>query len=151
MASSLTPRLPLRGLLLVVGIASAAWSGCEKQLPANRFDILTGTVQSLHADVGQLTIRTSSLRADPDASPYVHCVLGGDAEVYINDRFSALAAIQIGDTAELIGYRDPDRAERFLVCLVHITRSEPLPPAPDLSLPSTQTAATAPSEQRGRR
>jgi len=63
----------------------------------------------------------------------VHCLLSSDAEVYINDKFSAIGAIAVGDTAELIGYRDPNRVERFLVSLVHITRDEPLPPAPDLS------------------
>jgi hypothetical protein len=136
------------GMLLVLG-ATWALVGCDKQLPPNRFDVLTGTVQALHADLGQLTVRASALRPEFENNPYVHCVLGNDAEVYINDKFSAIGAIAVGDTAELIGYRDPNREERFLVCLVHITRSEPLPPAPDLSAAATQSAAARHREHGG--
>ena len=141
------------GVLLALG---AAWtlSGREKQLPANRFDALSGTVQSLHADMGQLTVRASALRPDAETDPYVHCLLSGDAEVYINDKFSSIGAIEVGDTAELIGYRDPNRVERFLVCLVHITRGEPLPPAPDLSVAGAPSgspvqSAAIPHGERG--
>jgi hypothetical protein len=119
------------GLLVVASLLA----GCGKQLPENRFDAITGTVQALHADTGQLTVRASALRSDSLTGPYVHCLLSGDAEVYINDKFSAIGAIAVGDTVELIGYCDPNRAERFLVALVHITRDEPLPPAPALSTP----------------
>jgi len=119
--------------MLCVLPAACLLVGCEKQLPENRFDVIAGTVQSLHADMGQLTVRSSVLRPDATDHPYVHCLLSSDAEVYINDKFSAIGAIAVGDTAELIGYRDPNRVERFLVSLVHITRDEPLPPAPDLS------------------
>lgn len=129
--------------LLALGVAGAL-AGCEKQLPANRFDVISGTVQSLHADIGQLTLHSSSPRFE-SGNPYVHCLLSGDAEVYINDQFSTIGAIAVGDTAELIGYRDPNRPERFLVCLVHITRSESLPPAPDLSVASAQDGASVPS------
>ncbi len=133
-------RKPRFSVLLGLGVAWAL-SGCDKQLPANRFDVLTGTVQALHADMGQLTLRASALRPEFENNPYVHCVVGNDAEVYINDKFSALGAIAVGDTAELIGYRDPNRSERFLVCLVHITRAESLPAAPDLSTADTLIAA----------
>jgi hypothetical protein len=141
-------RRPLIDVLVGLGVAWVL-SGCEKQLPTNRYDVLTGTVQSLHADMGQLTVRITSLRPESDKNPYAHCLLSGDAEVYINDKFSTIGAIEVGDTAELIGYRDPNRAERFLVCLVHITRDEPLPPAPDLSMPATQPIAVLHREPGG--
>ncbi len=141
-------RKPRIGVLLGLGVAWAL-SGCEKQLPANRFDVFSGTVQALHADMGQLTLRATTPRPEFENNPYVHCLLGNDAEVYINDKFSAIGAIEVGDTAELIGYRDPNRAERFLVCMVHIKRGEPLPPAPDLSTPNTPSAAAPQREQGG--
>lgn len=133
----------------VVGLG-ALWvlAGCERQLPTNRYDVLSGTVQALQAEMGQLTVRTGAPRPEFGSSPNVQCLLSSDAEVYINDKFSAIDAIAVGDTAELIGYHDPGRAERFLVCLVHIARSEPLPPAPGLSLPTTESAASVVPRER---
>jgi hypothetical protein len=106
--------------------------------------LLSGTVESVRADTGQLTVRVLSPRAEESESERVSCLLTSDAEVYVNDKCSSLEAISIGDTVELIGYPDPSpRAERFLVCLALITRNEPLPPEPDLSPLPTQ-AATQP-------
>jgi len=138
-----------RRWLRVFGLGALWWlAGCERQLPANRYDVLSGTVQALQAEMGQLTVRTSTPRPEFGPNPNVRCLLSSDAEVYINDTFSAADAMVVGDTAELIGYHDPSRAERFLVCLVHIARSEPLPPAPDLSVPTTESAAAGPAREQ---
>ncbi len=130
-------------LLWVVGLG-LLWAafGCGRKEPTNRHDVLAGTVQSLRPDMGQLTVHATTPRPEPDSNPNVQCLLSSDAEVYINDKFSTSDAIVVGDNVELIGYLDPDpRAERFVVCLVYIARSEPLPPAPDLAAPSTTRAA----------
>jgi hypothetical protein len=128
-----------RGLLWVIGLGLLwAASGCGRPVPTNRHDVLAGTVHSLRPDMGQLTVHTTAPRPELGSNPNLQCLLSSDAEVYINDKFSTSDAIVVGDNVELIGYMDPDpRAERFVVCLVYIARSEPLPPSPDLTAPST--------------
>lgn len=146
MKRNVTARLgPACGWLLAVGLGAVlTLPGCGRQTPANRHDVLAGSVQSVHAETGQLTVRQSFPRPEIGDNPTVSCLLSSDAEVYINDKFSAIDAIVAGDNIELIGYRDPNpRAERFLVSLVHITRSEPLPPAPDLA--GASAASTVPA------
>jgi hypothetical protein len=125
-------------------------AACGRQLPTNRYDVLSGTVQSLRAETGQLIVHVAAPRPEFGKTTSIACLLGSDAEVYINDKFSALSAIQVGDAIELIGYRHPDpRTECFVVSLAYIARSEPLPPAPDLPAPSTSTAPTGGGGQAG--
>ncbi len=122
--------------------------GCNRQAPSNRHEVLTGTVESLQADIGQLTVRLPGLRPEPDDDQKVICLLGSDTEIYINDRVREIGAIETGDPIELIGYRDPSpRAERFVVRLAYITRNEPLPPEPDLALKTTPLT-TQPQESQ---
>ena len=131
----------LRGaaVLVAAGLVAAWPIGCGGQPPATRHEIVTGVVEGLRTETGQLTVRTTGMRHERDEEPTVSCLLTSDAEVYINDKFSRVAALTIGDTVELIGYPDPGpRAERFLVLLAHVTRPEPLPPAPDLEVPASQ-------------
>lgn len=120
-------------------LATCAALGCGRQTPSNRHEILTGTVEAVQAETGQLTVRVPAVRAEPEENQKISCLLANDTEVYINDRFRSFDAIASGDTVELIGYRDPSpRAERFVVRLAYITRKEPLPPEPDLALTTTQ-------------
>ena len=132
-------QLPLRaraGGVLAVGLWLAI-TGCGRQLPTNRHEVLVGTVQSLRPEIGQMTVHVSTPRLDVSKASDVPCLLGGDAEIYVNDKFSTLGAIQVGDAVELIGYRHADpRTDACVVALARIARSEALPPAPELT-PST--------------
>jgi hypothetical protein len=113
-------------------------AGCKEQDRAERHEVVSGIVESLHADTGQLTIRTSGLRPESDTEQSVTCLLASDAEIYVNDRFSGLAGLTVGDTVELVGYREPiPRSERFVVALARVRRAAPPAPAPDLPLPTT--------------
>lgn len=123
-------------------LAFCGSSGCERRPPPRRFDVLTGTVAGLRADTGELTVHTGLERPDGINDQNVTCLITSDAEVYINDKFSSIAEINIGDDVELIGYVDPDpRTERFLVSLARISRSAALPPPPDLPISTSQPAA----------
>jgi len=125
-----------------------AASGCNRQAPANRHEVLTGTVETVQAQTGQLTVHVPGLRPEPVDDQRVVCLLANDTEVYINDRFQTFDAISAGDTVELVGYRDSSlRAERFVVRLACITRKEPLPPEPDLALATTRVT-TQPQESQ---
>ncbi len=133
--------------LLLPALLGLAWS-CERQLPTNRHDAITGVVQSQQVELGQLTIRPIPGRPELGENPTVQCLLSTDAEVYVNDQYSAPDAIQVGDTVEVIGHHDANsRTDRFLVCLVLITRPAPLPPAPDLLAPSSDSGAPVPAPQ----
>ncbi len=128
-------------------LAVCGSSGCERRPPPSRFDVLTGTVAGLRADTGELTVRTGLERPDGIDDQNVTCLITSDAEVYINDKFSSIAEIDIGDDVQLIGYVDPDpRTERFLVSLARISRSAALPPPPDLPIPTSQPAT--PSQEK---
>lgn len=50
------------------------------------------------------------------------CVATKDTEIYVNDRFSGIEEIRVGDVLESVGYWD---RERFVLSLVNIRRSEP--------------------------
>jgi hypothetical protein len=113
------------------GSAAALLSalGCSRQPAQPSYTTLTGVVEAVHADSGELVVRTPSLRpAAPERSLVCSTT---NAEVYINDRFSQLAAISQGDAIELVGYHDPDpHAARFIVSFAYITHNEPTPKAP---------------------
>ena len=127
--------------LLVAGFVA----GCSEQDRPERHEVLSGVVESLHADTGQLTVRTSGFRPESEGEQSVSCLLTSDAEVYVNDKFSGLAGLTVGDTVELVGYRDPiPRSERFLVALARVRRAAAAP-QPDLPPPTT-TPATRPKE-----
>jgi hypothetical protein len=141
-------RTQRRSLIAIGLLVACAVLGCNRQAPSNRHEVLTGTVEALQADIGQLTVRVPGLRREPDDDQKVTCLLANDTEVYINDRFRSFDAIALGDTVELIGYRDPSpRAERFVVRLAYITRNEPLPSEPDLALKVTPVT-TQPQESQ---
>jgi hypothetical protein len=116
-------------------------AGCSKQDWPERHEALTGTIESLHPDTGQLTVRARGFRPESEGEQSVSCLLASDAEIYVNDKFCGLAGLTAGDTVELVGYRDPiPRAERFLVALARVQRAEPPAPPPDL--PAQTTAPT---------
>ena len=96
-----------------------------------------------HAETGELFIR-------PERAPHpwrfdrnIPCVVTKDSEIYMNDCFSGLGEIEVGDLIESIGYRDHDR---FILSLVSVTRNQSEPPLPELSPPTTEPAANTPKE-----
>lgn len=131
----------------LVALAALLWSvGCSEQSRPEQHVFLSGTVRSIRPESGQLTVKVSSAQRVREADQDVLCLLGSNTEVYINDRYSGFATIEIGDTVELVAYRDPDPgAERFVVSRASITRNVPLPPPPDLSPPATEPT-TQPEE-----
>ena len=113
-------------------------AGCGEQGRPERHEALIGTIESLHADTGQLTVRARGFRPEPDSEQSISCLLTSDAEIYVNDKFSDLAGLAVGDSVELVGYREPiPRSERFLVALARVRCAAPPAPAPDLPLPTT--------------
>ena len=130
---------------LLAGVV-ALGHGCRNASGPEQHEALLGTVESIQPDTGQITVRVEELRGERSPTARITCLVTSDAEVYVNDRYSGFDAIEIGDTVELIGYRDPNpRAERFIVCLTRIVRNEPAPPKPDLTPPATQPT-TQPQE-----
>ncbi len=129
-----------RWTALPLAIAAAALiTGCTRQSSPSGYDVISGSVAAVHAETGQLTVRSGAPWVDSGKQRESACLLTGDAEVYVNDRFSAPEALSIGDAIEVIAYRDPTTpAERFVVCFAYVTRSEPPAPPPDLTPLETQ-------------
>jgi len=126
-------------LRVAVIVALIPLWACGEQSRASKYEILSGTVEGVRAETGQLRVRPDDERHGRDENRKVACLLTSDAEVYINDRFSSFDAIEIGDAVELVGYREQTpHTERFVVALAQITRNEPPPPEPELASPSTQ-------------
>ena len=146
---SLTARLlpASRTSALALGLLAVCATGaCSRQAPSNRHEELSGIVEALQPETGRLTLRNTGTRPEPADDQKVSCLLTNDTEIYINDRVRSLDAIQVGDTIELFGYRDPNpRAERFIVRMAYIARNEAPPPEPDLS-PRTAERTTQPKE-----
>lgn len=113
-------------LALIIPLVLA---GCQPPPARHTYAVLAGEVLSCHPRTGELTMRAAgALRRGDDT---VYCVLTQDSEIYINDRFSAIDAISIGDSIELVGYRDArPPLERFVVSFAHVARAEPMAPAP---------------------
>jgi len=136
----LAGRCLILGLSLVLPWLSA---GCREQPRPREHAVFRGTVESLRADTGQLTVSALGAGQRQQPNQKLSFLLTNDTEVYINDRFTSFDSIEIGDTVELIAYPDPDiREERFVVSLASITRNVPAPAEPDLSPP-----ASAPTTQ----
>jgi len=120
--------------------AACLAAGCTRQSSPSGYEVISGTVGEVHPETGQLTVRSGAAWVDSGKERALACLLTGDAEVYVNDRFSGFEALQVGDAIEVIAYRDPtSQAERFVVCFAYVTRPEPPAPVPDLGPPATQS------------
>lgn len=130
---------PADGPWFFVLILAIALGGCRGASGPEQHEALLGTVEGIQPDTAQITLRVAESRGPWSEPTRVTCLLTNDAEVYVNDRYAGLAGVRIGDTVELIGYRDPNpRTERFIVCLARIARNEPAPPMPDLTPPASR-------------
>jgi hypothetical protein len=111
----------------------------------NRYNVLAGKVVACHPDTGELTVRVSRRTVEGPAEHTLYCVVTRDSEIYVNDKFSAIDEIQLGDAVELVGYRDPNpQLERFVVSFAYFDHPLPAPPRPELtpaSAPATQEAS----------
>lgn len=122
-------------------------TGCEPPRPPGRYSVLAGKVIACHPDTGELTVRGSRRTVEGPTEETVYCLITRDSEIYVNDRFSSIEEIQIGDTVELIGRRDPNpQLERFVVSFAYFDHPLPAPPRPQL----TPAGANAPQKTTDR-
>ncbi len=131
--------------LAAIGILAAVSMGgsCRQPTYISEYERLTGCVTALPAETSELTVQLIEPAAAFGKSGDAACLVTNDAEIYINDRFVQFDSIVVGDTVELVGYREHSpRGERFIVCLANIARTEPLPPAPDLLSAISRPSAT---------
>jgi len=127
--------------------------GCEDELATpNPYTVLAGKVLSCHADTGELTVRISRRSVAGPTEKAIYCVVTRDSEIYVNDKFSSIEEIQLGDAVELVGYDDPNpRLQRFVVSFAYFDHPLPPPPAPELvpaSAPTTQEMRDEPEQKR---
>jgi len=129
--------LPLGALLLSL-------AACKPPVPVNQYVMVVGTVAACLPETGEMTVRV--LRAASGGrtkTKDVYCTVTSDSEVYINDAFSSIERIEIGNEVELIGYREHDaRLERFVVRFANVIQPLPAPPLPDLAAPRTGSASS---------
>jgi len=122
-------------------------TGCRQQSPPVDFESFIGTVEGVRPDTGLLVVRVNRPTTLRQSDERITCLVPGDAEIYVNDRFSRFEAIEIGDTVELVGYIERvSRAQRFVVSSASISRNVPPPPPLELAPPATQ-ATTQPREK----
>ncbi|RMF70774.1 MAG: hypothetical protein D6744_18940 [Planctomycetota bacterium] len=147
-------RRSLRGGLFVLSAVPALLTvgACDRPRPPHKYVALSGTVAACHPQTGELTVRLtdpSSRRARDDQ---LECVVTSDSEIYINDMFSTLDRVQIGDRIELVGYRDASRPiESFVVSFAYCEHTAPTPAVPPLLQPPASPASAPASAPRSAR
>ncbi len=118
-------------------------TGCSKQEPRTEYQAFSGTVRAADIETGELFVRSDHPPQPGKPGRDLPCVVTKDAEIYINDRFASIQEITVGDSVELIGYRD---ADRFVVSFATITRAEPPPTLPAIFQSATSPASQPPKE-----
>lgn len=125
--------------------------GCEPQRTPHRYSVVVGKVVACHTETGELSVRAPRRTAEGTADQTVYCLVTDESEVYVNDKFSSMQEIQLGDTVEVIGYRQRDpQLERFVVSIAYFDRPLPAAPSPVLppaSAPATQSTIDPQSEK----
>ena len=107
---------------------------CDEPPPVPHYAVLAGQVVACHTDTGELSIKTTRRGLDEPAEDTVYCLITRDAEIYVNDKFSTIDEIQLGDDVELIGRRDPDpQSDRFVINFAYFDHPLPDPPQPEFS------------------
>ena len=101
--------------MAVMALAIGATAGCERSVGAPTYQAVGGVVEACQLETGEMTVRLTGREAR-SSEEKLHCVITKDSEIYVNDRFTKLQDIEVGDRVELIGYRDPSpQQERFVV------------------------------------
>ncbi len=123
-------RAPARTGLLIALLCAP---GCDKPRPPTRYTVLSGKVVACHTDTGELSVRVSQRTAKGPIEQTIYCLITRDAEIYVNDKFSSIGEIQLGDAVELVGHHDPDpQIERFVISFAYFDHPLPAPPIPEL-------------------
>ncbi|MFQ5806876.1 MAG: hypothetical protein ACE5I3_10540 [Phycisphaerae bacterium] len=131
---------------LLIGVVCAA--GCEDRSPPDRYSVLAGKVVACRTDTGELSVRGLRRTAEGPTEETIHCLITRGSEIYVNDKFSSIGEIQLGDAVELVGRRDSDpRLEHFVVSFAYFDRPLPAPPRPELK-PASTPATTDATDQR---
>lgn len=111
-----------RGILLVlcpVAVALAA-AGCAPHGSSSTYEAMLGVVVQ-RSDVGEITVVIPGDQQQADRA--LICTVTKDTEIYVDDRFSSVEDVRVGDAIELFGYRDPNpRLERFVVSFASVDR-----------------------------
>ena len=145
-------RRRLAGHVIVAALAGGL-GGCDAPRAPDRYTVLSGSVLACDAETGEMTVELSRFSGRRFGEERLHCVVNKHSELYINDKLSALSGIQVGDTVELVGRRDPARGlESFVVSFAYFNHPEP-PVAPPALLaeepprPESQPADSGPAER----
>ncbi len=129
--------------ILAAALFLAPLVGCEGPDEQRPYQVFNGVVKALDVETGELFVRPQFDPPPPwRAGRNVPCVTTKESEIYINDRFSGLEGIHVGDVIELVGYRGRD--DRFVVSMVSIMRSQPDPVEPALTPPTTRPVSANP-------
>jgi len=125
--------------ILIAGALALLATGCDQQSATSEYRVVNGTVVRLAADTDcEMTVQIDAAEAQREGRDTVTCLLTNDTEVYVNDRFSDLDDIVMGDAVQLIGYRKSNpRGERFVLAYAKVTRNDPPPPPPNLEPPAS--------------
>lgn len=118
-------------------------AGCSKQDQQSSYEVFVGTVKALDVETGEMFVRAGQPRPGQQTVRNVPCVVTKDSEIYINDAFSGIERLLVGDTIELVGCRDEDR---FVISFANVVRSRPEPPLPAFAPPATQPTEKTPEE-----
>ena len=114
-------------------------AGCERASSPSQYQTLSGRVLARDTETRELSVSVRRRHPGEPVEQTVFCVVTDDSEVYINDMFSTLEALEVEDTIELVGRYDRDpQQERFVVSLAYVNRRLPPPALPDLPPPTTQ-------------
>jgi hypothetical protein len=129
-------------------VAAVCIAGCEPPITPHQYSVVSGKVVTCRTDTGELSVRGTRRTADGPVDETIYCLITRDTEIYVNDKFSSISEIKIGDAVELIGHRDPDpQLERFVVSFAYFDHPLPPPPRPEL-VPASAPAAEAADEHQ---
>ncbi len=118
-----------RADILLLGLLLLAAPSCRRNEHQAPYQAFSGTIKALDLETGELFIRADAAPEPWRSDRNVPCVATKDTEIYVDDRFSGLHELAVGDGIELVGYREGDR---IVVSLANVRRGglpPPLPPA----------------------
>lgn len=132
-------------------------TACDDPRSVQHYEVVQGMVVAVHADTGEVSVEIPQgpvPRAET-RSRVLSCIVTRDTELYLNDMFASIDAVEPGDRIQVIGSRDPDpQLDRLAVHTAYVLRAVPPasdPPAalravPDPPPPTGETSNAHPSQ-----
>lgn len=131
--------------MLATTLLLGALAACDDPRSVRHYEVVLGVVIAVHADTGELSVEIpqNPTPRTQIRSRVLSCIVTRDTELYLNDMFVSIDAVEPGDRIQVIGSRDPDpQLDRLAVHTAYLTRTVPSAPDPPAALIPTTRSTT---------